>query len=432
MGRRSATMEWQMVQDDETWRQLVQAAAPADPKLRRLSGRLGEVLLLLLLLCGVALAYSYIKQTARQQMQTELAAVIQPDRAAALPIHLLTLEGNQAIVNTPASGQTRLYQRTATGWQQTMPMAEAWGAPQQWETPSFRWHYHAQDAAVVATVAPQMERLYATLRHNFALPAMPLAEKLTIEVSLASPADQQASPRVTDGRLLVPAPALYRSAANLSDAEVLAQSIALPLINGVITEAQERHQLASTWQPLLQGLRLWQLWDLDLPLATWREPVVQWIYQELPGAVGEAVVLPKDYTNFCATHTLWLSSPMQIGIPLLCTELDEAAWYAAVWGTPSPLTHLNQLTIPDVQAQVTSESPAPERQSPHGQTIALATLIDYAVATYGRERLPVLVTGLGQSESWETLLPAVYGISAIEFEAGWQAYLATHYHRSTS
>jgi hypothetical protein len=39
----------------------------------------------------------------------------------------------------------------------------------------------------------------------------------------------------------------------------------------------------------------------------------------------------------------------------------------------------------------------------------------------------MLVAGLGQYESWDTLLLAVYGISAAEFEAGWQAYLAAHY-----
>ena len=47
--------------------------------------------------------------------------------------------------------------------------------------------------------------------------------------------------------------------------------------------------------------------------------------------------------------------------------------------------------------------------------------------TYGQEQLPVLVAGLGHYESWATLIPAVYGVSATEFEAGWQAYLATQY-----
>lgn len=32
----------------------------------------------------------------------------------------------------------------------------------------------------------------------------------------------------------------------------------------------------------------------------------------------------------------------------------------------------------------------------YGPHVGLATLIEYAVATYGRERLPILVAGLGQ------------------------------------
>jgi hypothetical protein len=61
------------------------------------------------------------------------------------------------------------------------------------------------------------------------------------------------------------------------------------------------------------------------------------------------------------------------------------------------------------------------------EAVVLATLIDYAVTAYGRERLPALVGGLGQYESWDALIPAVFGVSSAEFETGWQAYLDTHY-----
>ena len=79
----------------------------------------------------------------------------------------------------------------------------------------------------------------------------------------------------------------------------------------------------------------------------------------------------------------------------------------------------------------TSDLTETDRQGPRGQSIALATLIDYAVITYGREHLPVLVASLSRYESWETLLPSVYGVSATEFEAGWQHYLGTRYGKST-
>jgi hypothetical protein len=63
--------------------------------------------------------------------------------------------------------------------------------------------------------------------------------------------------------------------------------------------------------------------------------------------------------------------------------------------------------------------------------MARATLVGYAVATYGRERRPPARPGLGQYESWNTLIPAVFGVSASEFEAGWQAYLVAHYGMSS-
>ncbi len=126
--------------------------------------------------------------------------------------------------------------------------------------------------------------------------------------------------------------------------------------------------------------------------------------------------------------------------------------------------HLNQLamsTLPDEYIGQAASSYVPHP----GQTVALATLrvrksitsrssrmvksgvaagfdhpagagrevdfsralIEYAVITYGRERRPELVAGLGQHDSWGTLIPAVYGVSAAEFEAGWQAYLTAHY-----
>lgn len=54
----------------------------------------------------------------------------------------------------------------------------------------------------------------------------------------------------------------------------------------------------------------------------------------------------------------------------------------------------------------------------------LTTVLNYGVATYGRERLSALVDGMGEHESWKTLIPAVFGVSAADFETGWWAYVA--------
>lgn len=418
-----ATMEWHIVQDDQRWQHLVQAPAPVSSKPRRLVGGLGEALLVLLLVGAVGLTYWYIKQTIWLQAQTELAAVVQQEKAAPFPLHVLALQGEWAVVNIPTTGQTRSYQRTARGWQQSQEFAEDWGEPQQQETPSFRWHYHAQDAPVVAIVAPRIETLYTTLRHDFALSAVPLPEKLMIEVSPSSLVAQPAAFSAGQPRLLVPTPALYRTAIALRDGDVLAQSIALPLLNAVMLQAQAQYGLAATWQPMMQGLRLWQLWHWDLPLATWRAPVVQWLYADrFQNEAAQPPGLPAGYAALCADHALWRISPMQLGIPLLCTDFDKAAWYRAVWGERLPPTHLAQLMAP-LSVALPGDLPTPHPSEPYGRAVALATLLDYAVVTYGRDRLPRLVAGLGEYADWETLLPAVYGVSAAEFEAGWRRNL---------
>ena len=72
----------------------------------------------------------------------------------------------------------------------------------------------------------------------------------------------------------------------LSASLMLAQSLALPLLERVLTQASEQNQIRAAWQPLLNGLRLWQVWDLPLPLATWRAEVVQGVYSEAAAASG--------------------------------------------------------------------------------------------------------------------------------------------------
>jgi hypothetical protein len=61
-------------------------------------------------------------------------------------------------------------------------------------------------------------------------------------------------------------------------------------------------------------------------------------------------------------------------------------------------------------------------RQPH--QVGLTTVLDYVVATYGRQQLPMLVGALGEHKRWETLIPAVFGVPMEEFERGWQGYLA--------
>jgi hypothetical protein len=53
--------------------------------------------------------------------------------------------------------------------------------------------------------------------------------------------------------------------------------------------------------------------------------------------------------------------------------------------------------------------------------------MDYAAAKYGQQSLSALVANAASYTSWETLIPATFGVSAPEFEKGWLAYLHDHF-----
>ncbi|HMN28184.1 MAG TPA: hypothetical protein PKE45_08520 [Caldilineaceae bacterium] len=339
-----------------------------------------------------------------------------------------------ALASAPARQEIRFYRRTDAGWLRTEPDAALWGAERGLETPYFIYYFRQNDAQAIVAVAPQIDALYTTLRRNFGLPVSPAGlpgsfadDKLVIEVSVSqSPGTIRFQPHhyaerfVWPDRWVVASPAVYLAPVELTDADLLMQSLALPLLTDGLRQASQRYAIGAAWQPLLEGLSLWQEWELNLPLSAWHDEVVRWQYTEWPPTrPGQRVVLPEHYSDLCARTKLWLSSPLEMNLPLVCAAQRWEYQYLAPWSVTDPLTRLDQLAASDSFVRPSPRQP--------GETVALATLIEYAVATYGRERLPALVVSLGQYDRWETLIPAVYGVSAAEFEAGWQAYLAAHY-----
>ena len=342
------------------------------------------------------------------------------DKAVAIVV-LHTKEG------TPTYRQTRFYRRTAADWVRTAPDIALWGAEERLETAFFVFTYRNADADVVAAVAPQVDALYATMRRNFGLSPASGIEKLPIAINVK---DVPGNPVYLSypAVISVPSPALYLAPVELSEEEILAQSLALPLLNHLTGQIIEHYGLDSSWQPLLYGLRLWQLWESDLPLAVWRSTVVQWIYQSTPlTSQQHTSVLPAQYAELCAAHTLWMPAPVQFQIPLWCQKFEREAWYTEQWKLLAPPVQLVDLGLPVPTGEVTYKDGLTGPNYHPGRTVAMATMLEYGVMTYGHERLPDLLAGLGQHTNWETLIPATFGVSATEFEAGWQAYLAARY-----
>ena len=100
-------------------------------------------------------------------------------------------------------------------------------------------------------------------------------------------------------------------------------------------------------------------------------------------------MLPDHYRDLCAMHQLWMLSPVVVGIALECTTSDTAAWSSRRWAASVPQLRQAQLRmpLPNWQTQALAFPYFPN------ETLALATLIEYAVSAYGDEQLPVNLDG---------------------------------------
>jgi hypothetical protein len=427
---------------------------------------------------------TYFQQQRVHQMQT-LATQAQDEAQgqwSSVNVAILDLEGDVAVVQMvlqpvaggPAHRQTRVYRRTEAGWLRTAPSAAAWGPAHRLETSYFVFHYHDQDEWAVKAAALELDAAYPSLYAAFFTGA-PTGEKLVVQVDPAQPPGKlaerttkqdplvAASPWLLGQRtapesrttqrdsFVVASPAAYLAPVDISPADLLAQSVVLvllddlsaetlagkaPAVPALLDDAGTSLRLNDTdtgqaidhaqrllLSQLLVGVRLWQLWQSDLPLADWRDPVVQWVYSDLYDTQGSLDVAPDFMHEFCAMHRLWVYAPSLVQIPLNCDDQDrhmpELAWRLF----DQPPTQLAQLAVPlSVMGEEVAWTHHP------AAAVALATVMEYAAAAYGPERIPLLVAIINQHERVETLIPAVFGVSAGEFEAGWQSYLAEHYH----
>lgn len=372
MRKRAPIMEWHIAESEAEWEAL-QARPPLAPAQRSTAYRMaGLIVFLLLTSVGGWRWWSYPRP-----VPSPVSAPAQP------PIH--------------------------------------WGATQRLATTQFVFHFRQRDAQIVTDVAPTVDQRYTILTHNFGL--TPTDAPLVVTVITTYTLETAPfRPRIF-AKLTVPSPALYPTH-TWSEADRLSQSLALLLIDHALGQAVRQHRIGAARYPLLDGLRLWQLWELDLPLAAWQPELVRWVYAELPAAqADQPLPLPQHYDTLCAAHTLWMAHPAQLRVPLLCTSLDQSPDRL-----PRRLIHQPPLLLPRLDTPVypDEEVDAQGKTAPvnhPGTAIAVATLIAYLTQTYGEERLPDFVAALGRYESWDTLIPALFGVTAAEFEADWQSYV---------
>jgi hypothetical protein len=381
------------------------------------------------------------------QVQLEaqaLTALAQSPHDDGAMTRLHRLERNVAVVEVvlpatqdqPALRQTRVYHYTGVNWVRMAPSAAHWGAPRQWEGEHLVFHYYAHDDKAVAEVAARLDARFVELHRLFL--GEPPIDKLTVVVDPAQAPGEIASRVTGDEPLVVASPAAYLAPVAISQADLLAQSVVLALLddlsaqtllhNNGVGKTQNQVRRARMWQ-VLNGVLLWQLWATDLPLAVWRKPVVQWVYSNVPEPIDTDSVVPDFQPALCVQHQLWLTSPLAVQIPLSCDTPDRQEQYL-VWRyfypRPVRLAQLGQLAMPIAADAAPALQSVVDWPRHPAAVVALATLVEYAAAAHGPERIPLLLAEAGRHEDWATLIPAVFGVSVGEFEAGWQAYLTAH------
>lgn len=265
--------------------------------------------------------------------------------------------------------ETRFYKLTPTGWQRTAPIAAFWGPTATLDTRSLHFVFGSKDRAAAEQLAPSAEALYTVLRR---VTGQDLAEDglLTVEIV---PDQVMRNGLHEAGRVRLTSPLLYRTASP-SRQEILGRLL--------------RHSLAE------------QMLDAALQGTA---PKVQWL--RMVEAFGSWMrfsdaVQPMPAGGLAALQRLQSSTDDRVPLAsLLAGVMDHGP-------KPPPM----------------SEGYSPGALFQQDQRWAAAEqLIDFIAATYGIDVLPKLLQGFGQHDDWETLAPAVLGVSAAELEAAWHA-----------
>jgi len=259
MGKQAPTIEWKIPQDDAEWAHLCAPTPAANTNRRSLIRLLCEGAVCLLLLGCVGGWWWHTNRAEWQQTTTDAAETtwpqedamtqsvkpatasmsdalrgaswqdpyshiipylqgMDPDVRLNLSLDNIDVKGDRAVARLVAKGpdgipvyrQMRFYRISASGWIRTAPDVALWGPSEQFETPFFVYHFRQKDASAVTAVAPQVDALYTTLRHNWGLPMKVDEEKAVITVSLMRRSTYYAhSQGNAPPRINVPSPALY-------------------------------------------------------------------------------------------------------------------------------------------------------------------------------------------------------------------------------
>lgn len=329
----------------------------------------------------------------------------------------------------PTFRQTRLYQENEGGWVRGEIVAACWGAMREFESEHFVFQYRVLDEDAVMQTAPKLDALYPELLHSLVL-QLPTDAKPII---LVDPAMRPGiifpyNDRRADMVVASPAAALVPS--DLATDDVLLQSLVMEAYKRFDPSVKVDRNATILVYRLGKGHRLWLIWERELPLAIWREPLVRWVFAapeaEMSLEIADVPVFAKDV---CAYHTVWMDSPIEVGVPIHCRQTNgqenATSWFDHPVSSDLALDWLIYVEsgyfipldfwIESVQAE----------PSPAG--IMLATMFEYVADTYGEDTVTLLLHEIPAHKQAETLIPAIFDVPLTEFTDGWRAFVMERY-----
>jgi hypothetical protein len=286
-----------------------------------------------------------------------------------------------ALGNVTEVRQPRFYIHTATGWERTGPLAAFWGPTASLDTSNLHLVFGSRDRAAVEQIAPTAELLYSgfTLATGQTLTA---GGPLTIEIV---PRYQLAGAAFVEGRILVTSPFLFSSGIAMSKEETFARLLHYAICEPILA-ALWQMPVKPQWQPLLHdGFHCRQLNDI-ITAGTPAAAIFNW----------STTVNPRDY--------------MRLNSLLDRTDVPGSA--------PAQQT-ANERERGGVNMYLAGTADSQTQARAVGAT----QLVAFIAATYGLDSLPRMVQGFRTYDDWESLAPAVFGVSAAELEAAWHTGL---------
>ncbi len=221
-----------------------------------------------------------------------------------------------------------------------------------------------------------------------------------------------------NGRVLLPSPRDQPLFFSRSQADMLHQSWLAALADRAALDVAKEYAVPYGWFPLLSGLRLWLLWDGDGPLSVGKRRIVGW----LGDPVGKGLSL-DEVADICRVFAAWRLSPLAFEIPVGC---DQSGYFLPS-AVPFPITLEEIAPIFPPKDSLDDQYTPSIPMAGKAVAVSVALLYDYTTERYGRDSLARLLGALSSYDNWGTLIPAVYGVSAEVFEAGWRAWLAEEY-----